>query len=144
MSLGEPVKNCFSVLCSLMDFMDTIFFGFQSSMFWRSCLRWKSSKIRCQVWDTLFPWEKLAVMTSLLIVYCGSKDGVYVEILSLPLLMIYLFFLSSNDFSVGFLLFTLCIGFTQPVSAFLFEVVLCKTVDSLCPWEERRSGTSMS
>ena len=53
-------------------------------------------------------------------------------------------FLSSNDFSVGFLLFTLCIGFTQLVSAFLFEVVLCKTVDSLCPWEERRSGTSTS
>ena len=44
------------------------------------------------MWNTLFLREKLAVVTSLLIVYCGSKGGVYVEILSLPFLIVYLFF----------------------------------------------------
>ena len=46
MSLGEPVKNSFSVPYSLMDFMDTSFFGFQSSMFWRSMSQVEVFKVR--------------------------------------------------------------------------------------------------
>ena len=54
---------------------------------------------------------------------------------------------SSNDLFIFHLLMILVWAcpihlvyrFTQLVSTFLFEeVVLCKTVDSLCPWEERR------
>ena len=52
----------------------------------------KSSKLGSQMWDTLFLQEKLTVVTSHLLLYCGSKGGFYIEILSLPLLMIYLFF----------------------------------------------------
>ena len=91
-SLGEPVKNCFSVPYSLMDFMKTIFIGFQSSMFWRPMSQVLSSKLGSQVWDTLFLREKPTVVTFHLLLYCGSKGGFHIEILSLPLLMIYLFF----------------------------------------------------
>ena len=71
-----------------MDFMKTIFIGFQSSMFWRPMSQVLSSKLGSQVWDTLFLQEKPTVVTSHLLLYCGSKGGFHIEILSLPLLMI--------------------------------------------------------
>ena len=52
----------------------------------------KSSKLGSLMWGTLFLQEKLTVVTSHLLLYCGSKGGFYIEILSLLLLMIYLFF----------------------------------------------------
>ena len=104
----------------------------------------KSSKLGSQMWGTLFLQEKLTVVTSHLLLYCGSKGGFYIEILSLLLLMIYLFFCLLMIL-VWACPIHLVYRFTQLVSTFLFEeVVLCKTVDSLCPWEERRSGASMS
>ena len=132
-SLGEPVENFFSVPYSLMDFMETIFTGFQSSMFWRVMSQ-------VEVFKDKVPGVGHFVSQG----ETGSEDfppdcilwlqgwGLCRDFVSA--FSNALFFLSSNDFSVGFLLFTLCIGFTQLVSAFLFEgVVLCKTVDSLRP-----------
>ena len=60
---------------------------------------------------------------------------------------------TSNDLVIFFYLLVILVWaflihlvnrIPQLVSTFLFkEVVLCKTVGSLCPWEER-SGASMS
>ena len=104
----------------------------------------KSSKLGSQMWGTLFLQEKLTVVSSHLLLYCGSKGGFYIEILSLLLLMIYLFF------CLLMILVWACpihlVYRIHPASFHILseEVFLCKSVDSLCLWEGRRSGASMS
>ena len=107
-----------------------------------SCLRCKSSKLGSQMWNTLLLREKLA----------GSDFppdcilwlqgwGLCRDFVSAFSNRLFIYFLSPYGFSVGFFLFTLCVGFTWLVSAFLFEgVVLCITVGPVCPGQEVRSG----
>ena len=91
----------------------------------------KSSKLGSQMWGTLFLQEKLTVVTSHLLLYCGSKGGFRIEILSLPLLMIYLFF--HLMILVWACPIHLVYRFTQLVSTFLFEEVVlnCRFIVSM-------------
>ena len=124
--------------------MDTSFFGFQSSMFWRSMSQVEVFKVRVpDVGHFIPPGETDSgnfPPASILWLQGWVSYRDFVSASSNDLFIFYLLMIL-----VGLFFFTLCIGFTQLVSTFLFEeVVLCKTVDSLCPWEERRSGASMS
>lgn len=75
--------------------------------------------------------EKLGVGSSLLIVWCCARDGIYGESVCLPFLAMLMW------------VFTQCAGVTHLVSVFLSELIApCVNVDSVYPRKEVSSGGS--
>ena len=131
----RPFKNNFSVLCSSLVFLVIFPVGFQSQVFWESLLC-RIQGFRCLM-QSINPWLLREETHNFVIppgygsqqLGCGSLPGKNVSLPLLPFLML----------SFYPLLWRPCSSSSQ-IS--FRENVLYVAMDSLCPWERARSGSS--
>lgn len=77
---------------------------------------------------------KPGILSSILIVGCCTRGGVYGKIMLQPLLC----------FDVGSLLFAYCVAVSQLVLGFLLEEIVMYVVDLMCLWEEVCLGSCVT